>query len=463
MAISKDGNGALVEGPFTKKDQFERCGIVRDDVFAVVDDRDVLKQIKFDSGNLPTGTGVIIQGNDSTSGTVTIKLPATSGTLVTSGGVLPALGNGHVFVGDASSEAQDVAISGDATLINTGALTVISVGGELASDIATATVDANAATNANTVSTIVKRDSSGNFAAGEITADLVGDVTGNVSGSSASFTGNLDGDVSGPQSSTVVDTVGGSTAANIAAAEALANAATNANTVSTIVKRDSSGNFSAGTITANLTGNASGTAANITGTAAVVNGGTGQTSYTDGQLLIGNSSGNTLTKATLTAGTNITITNGNGTIEIAASGGGSAPNSFIALDSGNGFGSTNTKIRRWTNVNANIGSDMTLTQSSTDGDSITINTTGIYSFTYTDRNSGGTSYFGISLNGSDLTTNLTDQTYAQGKRALTCSTSDSSSTSVTLRLVATDVIRFHGDGSLNSTDTRSVASAIRIA
>ena len=60
----------------------------------------------------------------------------------------------------------------------------------------------------------------------------------------------------------------------------------------------------------------------VTGTLPVANGGTGQTSYTDGQLLIGNSTGNTLTKATLTQGSGITITNGNGTITIAASGGG---------------------------------------------------------------------------------------------------------------------------------------------
>jgi hypothetical protein len=52
----------------------------------------------------------------------------------------------------------------------------------------------------------------------------------------------------------------------------------------------------------------------------VANGGTGQTSYTDGQLLIGNTTGNTLTKATLTAGTGISITNGSGTITIAATG-----------------------------------------------------------------------------------------------------------------------------------------------
>src|SRR5204862_204618 len=55
-------------------------------------------------------------------------------------------------------------------------------------------------------------------------------------------------------------------------------------------------------------------------TVAVANGGTGQTSYTDGQLLIGNTTGNTLAKATLTAGAGIGITNGNGTISIAATG-----------------------------------------------------------------------------------------------------------------------------------------------
>jgi len=57
----------------------------------------------------------------------------------------------------------------------------------------------------------------------------------------------------------------------------------------------------------------------VTGTLPVANGGTGQTSYTNGQLLIGNTTGNTLTKATLTQGTGITITNGAGSITIASS------------------------------------------------------------------------------------------------------------------------------------------------
>ena len=59
----------------------------------------------------------------------------------------------------------------------------------------------------------------------------------------------------------------------------------------------------------------------VSGTLAVTNGGTGQTnSFTNGDLLIGNTTGGTLNKAKLTAGTNITITNGAGSITIAASG-----------------------------------------------------------------------------------------------------------------------------------------------
>lgn len=72
----------------------------------------------------------------------------------------------------------------------------------------------------------------------------------------------------------------------------------------------------------------------LTGTVPVANGGTGQTSYTDGELLIGNSTGNTLSKATLTAGSNVTITNGPGSITIAASGGGGSSTLTISNKTG---------------------------------------------------------------------------------------------------------------------------------
>jgi hypothetical protein len=76
----------------------------------------------------------------------------------------------------------------------------------------------------------------------------------------------------------------------------------------------------------------------ITGTLAVGDGGTGQTSYIDGELLIGNSTGNTLSKATLTAGANVTITNGSGAITIAST------DTDTTYTAGNGLDLTNTEF-----------------------------------------------------------------------------------------------------------------------
>jgi hypothetical protein len=191
-------------------------------------------------------------------------------------------------------------ISGDATVLGTDttgqyATTVAVTGTGLscttpnAADGTAYTITSNA-TNLNTVSTIVARDGSGNFVAGTITAALSGNastattwatgrtitLTGDVTGVSASFDGSgnlsfattiaansvaLGTDTTGQYASTVG--VSGSglscTASNAddATAYTITSNATNLNTVSTIVFRDSSGNFSAGTITAALSGNAS--------------------------------------------------------------------------------------------------------------------------------------------------------------------------------------------------------------
>ncbi len=63
---------------------------------------------------------------------------------------------------------------------NSGGAGIHAIGGKYYTDLV------DAATNANTASAIVKRDGSGNFSAGTITAN----ITGNVSGSSGSTTGN---------------------------------------------------------------------------------------------------------------------------------------------------------------------------------------------------------------------------------------------------------------------------------
>lgn len=72
----------------------------------------------------------------------------------------------------------------------------------------------------------------------------------------------------------------------------------------------------------------------------VSQGGTGQTTYTNGQLLIGNSTGNTLTKTTLTAGTGINITNGPGSITIAGTGPDTFPGAGIAYSTGTAWGTS---------------------------------------------------------------------------------------------------------------------------
>ena len=73
-----------------------------------------------------------------------------------------------------------------------------------------------------------------------------------------------------------------------------------------------------------LNQNTTGNAANVTGTVAVANGGTGLTTTpTNGQIDIGNGTG--FTRAVLTAGSGISITNASGSITIASSGSSGIP------------------------------------------------------------------------------------------------------------------------------------------
>ncbi len=90
---------------------------------------------------------------------------------------------------------------------------------------------------------------------------------------------------------------------NGSAATTWAVDATPNNTASKVVARDASGNFSANSITANLTGNVtgdvSGTAANVTGTVAIANGGTGATDAAGARTNLGANNASNLTTGTL--------------------------------------------------------------------------------------------------------------------------------------------------------------------
>lgn len=94
-------------------------------------------------------------------------------------------------------------------------------------------------------------------------------------------------------------------------------------------------------------------------TIAVNKGGTGQTTYTDGQLLIGNSTGNTLSKATLTQGSGITITNGAGTISIANASPMVYPGAGIPNSTGSAWGTSYTTSGSGTVVALATGASLT--------------------------------------------------------------------------------------------------------
>jgi hypothetical protein len=76
--------------------------------------------------------------------------------------------------------------------------------------------------------------------------------------------------------------------------------------------------------------------------------------------------------------------------------------SEVMVDTGNGFGSGNTKVRRFANVDINVGSDITYADSATDGASFTINTNGIYTISYTDYRGDSGDSAGVAVNSSTL-------------------------------------------------------------
>ena len=81
------------------------------------------------------------------------------------------------------------------------------------------------------------------------------------------------------------------------------------------------------------------------------------------------------------------------------------PDSYVRLNTANGYGSTNLNIRRFTNIVNQAGGDITYADSATLGATFTINTSGIYSMSFSDQFniSGG---LGFSLNSASLSTGI---------------------------------------------------------
>lgn len=179
----------------------------------------------------------------------------------------------------------------------------------------------------------------------------------------------------------------------------------------------------------------------VTGTLPVANGGTGGTATpTAGGIVYGTGTAQAVTSA----GTSGQVLQSNGVSAPSwATVSAGVGNHEIIVNTGNGYGSTNTLIRRFATTQTSVGTDITYADSSANGASFTINTTGIYALSYTERPSS-TGYFGISVNSTQLSTSI-DSITDSNRIALSANGASlqATSVSVTTRLASGDVVRAH--------------------
>ena len=123
----------------------------------------------------------------------------------------------------------------------------------------------------------------------------------------------------------------------------------------------------------------------------------------------------------------------------------SESDSSVRVDTGNGYGSTANKIRRFSNVRDNIGTDVTYADSATAGSSFTAKVSGTYEISYSDIFSGA-GFFGLSKNASSLTTGLSSLAATERLVGATAAAGSGDNVSWQGYLVQGDIVRPHTDG-----------------
>jgi hypothetical protein len=128
------------------------------------------------------------------------------------------------------------------------------------------------------------------------------------------------------------------------------------------------------------------------------------------------------------------------------------PLSYVRVNTTNGYGSTNTKIRRFTNIVNNVGTDITYADSATLGGTFTINTNGVYSASYGDQFTSG-NWLGLTIDASGtigLSSLAASFVLAAG---LSPAAHAPAMVSATFYATAGMVIRAHTDGTASGAST----------
>jgi hypothetical protein len=307
----------------------------------------------------PTINGPLIDVAGSGTGNVVGPASATDNALARFDGTTgKIIQNSVVTVDDTTGN-----MAGVGTLTVGGALTYggvtltnnVTGTGKMVLDSSPTLVTPDLGTPSALVGTNISGTASG-LTAGTVTtnANLTGDVTsvGNATAIASNVIVNADINSAAAIADTKLATI--ATALKVSNS---ATTATNANTASAIVARDASGNFSAGTITATL----SGTATNVTGTVAIANGGTGLTALgSAGQVLRVNAGTTALEYASVSTGGVTSVT---GTAPVVSSGGATPDISMAAATSSvNGY----LTSANWTTFN-DKQAPITLTTTGTSG------------------------------------------------------------------------------------------------
>jgi hypothetical protein len=279
-------------------------------------------------------SGTITLSAPAVAGSNTISLPAVTGTILTTAYTGAVTFDGDFTVDtntlhvDSTNNRVGIGKTNPTTALDVvGTVTATAFAGALTGNV-TGDVSGNAGTVTNGVyttnigSTVQAYDADLTTLAGLSSADgnfIVGSATGWVVESGATARTSLGLGTAATTASTDYATAAQGTTAD--------SALQPGDNISTLTNNSGfiTGNETV-TLSGDVTGSGTTSITTTLGTVAVSKGGTGQTSYTNGQLLIGNTTGNTLTKATLTAGSGIAVTNGAGSITIASTGGGGFSN-----------------------------------------------------------------------------------------------------------------------------------------